>query len=278
MASTSYGVSHEIVELVPRRLYRLGGRVSCDGRVTWAPYNPGAVLPSSCYLAVDEDAAVLIDVGVARHGPDIVQQLDTLLAAGTPLDVFLTRMEADVVTALGSLLASRTVATVYAGGAQNPFDFFDDLNASGIIESGFQASLGRKKPGEAIPLSPDRELKVLTTPLRLLATYWLYDTGTRTLFTSDSFGYATTGGARSAPVVTMSNDAVTEDAVLEQLRGKFDYLFGAATHKIAEGLENLFNQLAIDRIAPSHGCVLEGPDVVERHCLMMLQRLRKMGC
>src|SRR3954471_23112050 len=82
------------IEIVPDRLYALGGLVELDGRISWGP-NDGSLQPINAYLLLSGDAPTLIDTGLAVHRSAFAEQLRGLLPANSHLNVFLTRSEHD---------------------------------------------------------------------------------------------------------------------------------------------------------------------------------------
>ena len=269
-------MEQEFVELVPGELYRLGGKVALDGRISWAPPTATGWECINYYLLVNGDSAVLIDTGIALHAEAMAEKLAAVLAPGTHLSVYLTRMEADTVTGLGAVLSHARVDTVWAGGTANPFDYFDDLNSSEMMRSNYQAAL-RRLPGETLSLGEDRMLEVLTPPLRLLNTTWVYDPHTGTLFTSDIFGHTPTAAQDAQPVLDEGSDQVSKEQIRAHLLTKFAYLDGARTEKIIASLDALFNERAVKRIAPTQGCVLNDPATVARHVGLLRSILQEVG-
>jgi hypothetical protein len=264
---------NEIVELVEGKLFRLGGRVSTQGPVTWIPRYANDVYPINNYLLVEENHAMLIDGGVAIHGEMLADQIDQCLPSDCGISIFLTRFEADCLTGLGPTLARREIKAIYGGSNTNPFDYFDDLSSSEITRTEFRLSLYRKPPGAPIELSAQREVTVLATPLRLLSTYWLYDAATGTLFTSDSFAHTPLPRPESKPMITESTRLVSLEDTREQLLTKFDYLLSADVATIANGVREIFTERAPARIAPSYGCVISGKEIVSQQVDIMLRVL-----
>jgi flavorubredoxin len=58
---------------------------------------------------------------------------------------------------------------------------------------------------------------------------------------------------------------------------KFDWLEGAETEPLRTFLDEVFRTYDVQTIAPSHGCILEGADVVQRHRAMVDAVLRDVG-
>jgi flavorubredoxin len=135
------------------------------------------------------------------------------------------------------------------------------------------------EPGDVLDWAPGRSIEVMRTPFRLLITVWPYDPKSRTLFTSDAFDHVTRSERDGSPVVTDADaDPTRVDDVIDHLdSGKFGWLAKADTTTIAEGVQAIFAERDIERIAPSFGCVLEGRAVVERHVELFLEALARLS-
>ena len=82
-------------ELVPGRVFALGGLVEIDERLSWAGRSASGLTPVNCYLIRAEQGSVLVDTGVGAHAGQVVGQLLSLLPEGSRLSVVLTRTEMD---------------------------------------------------------------------------------------------------------------------------------------------------------------------------------------
>ena len=262
-------------EIIPGKLYVVGGTVELDGRVSWAPSHLKGFQPANCYVLVGGDAALIVDPGLACHEHLVIRQLKTLLPETPELIIFLTRSELDCIGNLGGIASAFTIRQMYAGGSANPFDAFDNAN---IIDAGVRAAhvrLVRLPPGYTFAISESRTFKILTPEIRLLATYWGYDSGTKTLFTSDSFTHGTMKHMNSSRIIDAdSDDELSDDALRDHLYSKFGWLEHAASReRIRRSLRTIFEEQEIEVIAPTHGCVLLGRFTVERHYEAMMRVL-----
>ena len=167
---------------------------------------------------------------------------------------------------LGAGSAARPVAEVIAGGAADPFD---------AIEPGYMAGVGLTKipPGATGRREvPEFEgLTVLSPPLRVLPTAWLFDGASGTMFTSDLFGH-TSLPTPEGPVILREGDERDRagvDEVRRHLAVKFPWLSRANTGPFVRWLDEAFADFTEEAVAPTHGCVLLGKSVVERHLAMV---------
>lgn len=266
-------VDHDAATIVPGKLYGLGGAARRDGRISWVPEGGSGYEPLNCYLLTEPDGALLIDTGVAAHADVIARQLQELAGPDLPVSVFLTRFEPDCVTNLAGVLATCNVVAVYGGGVHNPFDFFDELSPAAHVQHDHGVELIRKRPGERVPVSPTRSVEVLSTSLRVLTTFWAYDAETRTLFTSDAFGHAPLAAPGQARIVDRGEDRTGPGEVADTLFTKFDWLRSADTGPLRAELAGLLAEREVEIIAPTHGRILRGADVVRRHADMLLDCL-----
>jgi flavorubredoxin len=265
------------IELVPGRLFALGGMIPLDGRVTWAPATATGFQPAQCYLVLDPDRALLIDTGLKYHEVEVLGQLRELLPKGRRLSIFLTRSEFDCTGNFGAIVANFEVDSLYTGGGTNPFDAFADMTA--IPDSWRKrVELSRTPVGEPIPLDDSGRWLVLAPAIRTLATFWAYDSATRTLFTSDVFGHTTVESPDARPVIDdEAADTVSYEQVREHLLSKFFWLSWARTRKLEADLREMFEARPVDIVAPSHGSVLVGRGIIERHQQMLLRCLAEVG-
>lgn len=261
-------------------LYRLGGTVSLDGRLSWAPPEAFGYEPISCYLVVAPGGALLIDTGVTLHREDIKRQIRELTEPGLPLSIALTRFEPDCLINLTALRDTFDVHRVYGGGVSNPFDFFEDVfdeaASAAQVRATPEVELMRRRPGDEIALPGNRTLTLLGTSLRLLTTFWIYDHRTGTLFTSDAFGYRSLPDPDGVPVLDTGADGVDSALLAAHLFTKFEWLRGAETASIAADLHSVFASHDVQRLCPSHGVILEGRETVAAHVQAVAEILEEV--
>lgn len=240
-----------------------------DGRLSWVPASwqgPDSRLSESLntYVLIEGDRAMLIDSGVTVHREQIIAQLEGLLGDRT-LEVFLTRFEPDCLVNLPHIVRKFGVNEVHGGGVSNPFDFFDDLSTSEQLRADAGVTLHRRLPGDDVKVGAGgRTLSLVATTIRLLTTFWAYDSGTRTLFTSDAFGHvAVPEGGRL--LVDEEHDPTTFETVRDHLFTKFDWLLGAETEPLRADLKKVFDTYDVERIAPTHGGQIVGRETVAKH-------------
>jgi hypothetical protein len=264
--------SSDVLELVPGALYRLGGLVKLDGRISWAPREARGYQPINCYLVVEPGMATLIDTGPAFHEAQVTEQLRRALPPQARLSVFLTRAEYEGIGNLGAVHAAVGVDDLFSGGVPNIFDGYAEV--PGFAEMWNRRTYISRIPPTASPAIGDsRRLHMLAAPLRVLATYWAYDNLTRTLFTSDVFGHTDCATASGSPVIErVSDDSSNYESVRAHVLAKFPWLAFGRVQTIRDALSAVFEKYEVEIIAPMHGSVLKGGEVVTRH-YEFLQRL-----
>jgi flavorubredoxin len=234
------------------RVYRLGGLLELDGRLSWAPPEARGWQPANCYLILGSDGAVLIDTGVRLHASEIIQQLNSVLPNDLPLSIVLTRTEMDCCLNIPMIEAAHTVRTViYTGGITVP-------------RAGAEVRRVNVEEGQTLELEAAQGiwLQLVAPRLRLLPTLWPYDPVSQVLFTSDSFGHARCDGDPSDLVVRAPADS-PED-VLQQLRTKFEWLASADGDPVARDLIRIFEDRSVRALAPTHGLIFQGDAVVQQ--------------
>ena len=259
-------------EIVAGRIYRLGGYIELDGRITWAPTIPGRFTPNNCYTVMENDRVYLIDTGVAAHRQIILDQLKTLLPPGKPVTAFLTRSE---YTCSGNLAAICNTGVVeeLVTSSRNPFAGSTD------IVRGLTDNVRRTEPerGSIVPLGASQDLLIVPSLIRLLTMFWVYDEQSKTMFTSDLFGHVSVGSPADRPVVdSLDDDHTTYEQVRDHTLMRYHWLPMATTEPLIAWLEKIFDTYEINVIAPTSGCVLVGALVVRKHYELMVELLRRV--
>jgi flavorubredoxin len=258
--------------LVDAELYALGSMVALDGRISWVPAGARGYQPVNCYLLRGSEKSVLVDSGIPLHYPLIAAQLRELVG-NEQFVMYLTRMEMDCVGNVSRVSEEFNCAAVYTGGTYNPFDGFDQITSRSRGSHG--EPVVRLLPGESLDLGSGRRLEVLRPPLRMLTSYWAYDSGTRTLFTSDAFGYGAAPAGEYDVIRRADRDDSDFDSVAAAIQAKYWWLPVVDRSSIIEGLDRVFAEYPIERLAATHGFVLNGGDLVEKHYQLLRAVLTK---
>ena len=270
------GFTGGIAELAEGRLYALQNPYPLDGRVSSYPASARGYSVCNCFLLKQPDTAMLIDTGFGKDEPAIRGQVEALITPGSPLSLFPLRLnEFMSINNVESFAGHFNVETCYTS---NPdaalwFDFGAQADGRDILESMNVTAVTR---ADTIKLGKqDRIVDVMQAPIRLIATRWLYDRATRTLFSSDMFTHVWHPGADGPWIVTEDDDTTTPRELRSfMLNTRYWWLEGAPTDKIRRGIANVFEKYDVETIAPGYGCILRGRNVVARHVQMLDEFLK----
>jgi len=274
-ARETRGFTGGITAMAEGKLYALQHPFGLDGRVSSYPMSARGYSVVNSYLLKQSDTAMLIDTGFGKDEPAIRAEIESLIAPGSPLSLFPLR--------LNEFMSINNVAT-FAGHfnvdqcyTSNPdaalwFDFGTD-NSRNILDAMKVNAVTR---ADTIQLGKHgREIDVMQAPIRLIATRWLYDRATKTLFASDMFTHVWRDRENGPWLVTDADDSTTaKDLRSFMLNTRYWWLEGAPTDSIRRGIDAVFDKYDIETIAPGYGCVLRGRKVVARHYRMLDEFLK----
>jgi hypothetical protein len=235
------------------------------------------------YLLREADRDLLLDTGIAIHRDQILTALAELGIGGRPLSILNLRPgELDSVCNLAAIARSFPVDSYLCYHSEGifwgdldpaaPFDPEHDAMAAppGLVDTGgmLEVEIG----------SGDRRLEVLAPALRLLYTQWLYDSDSKTLFTSDSFSWGVSPSSEPESWTTRDmENLITEEQVRDHLlSARYWWLTGADLSEIRANLNGVFADREVNRIAPAYGCIIEGADEVQRQYELLSTVLAQM--
>jgi hypothetical protein len=265
------GFSGGIATLAEGKLYALQNPYKLDGRVSSYPASARGWSVANCYLLTQPDAAMLIDTGFGKDEQLIISQIESLIPHGQPLSMFPLR--------LNEFMSINNVET-FACYTSNPdaalwFDFGAKADGRSILDSMHVTAVTRS---DTIKLGKlGREIDVMQAPIRLIATRWLYDRDTKTLFSSDMFTHVWRSEPTGPWIVTDETDTATEQHVRSfLLNTRYWWLDGAPTDSMRRGIAEVFDKHDIETIATGYGCILRGRKTVLHAYKMLDDILRKM--
>ena len=256
---------------MPGRLHALGATIPLDRPPSIAPTLPGLHVPFNAYLLTEGSEAMLVDTGLAAVARPIMDQLASLLAPGSPVSIFLTRAEYDTVGNVGAIADAYRVVRMHTGGQTNPFDHFDWVRMTGERPMTVPEQIDRRKIGAEVELTPQRRLTVLEAVVRNIASYWLFDPETRTLFTSDFLTHGVRSEPGGASVIDDPADLPETEIVRAAATAKFWFLPMSSPGLLARRVKDIFTALEPEIVAPAYGSALRGREVVERHLRAVLE-------
>jgi len=270
------GIARGIAALTDGKLYALQHPYALDGRVSSYPASARGFSVANSYLLTQSDAVLLIDTGFGKDEPAIRAQIESLIAPGLPLSLFPLRLnEFMSINNVETFAGHFNVEQCYTS---NPdaalwFDFGAQADGRSILESMKVTAVTRS---DTIQLGKQgRTIDVMQAPIRLIATRWLYDRATRTLFSSDMFTHVWRPRAEGPWIVTDDSDTTTVGELRSfLLNTRYWWLEGAPTDAIRRGIGNVFDKFDVETIAPGYGCILHGRKVVARHFQMLDEILK----
>ena len=271
------GFTGGIASMADDRLYALQNPFALDGRVSAYPASARGFSVANSYLLTQPDAAMLIDTGFGKDEPAIRAQIERLIAPRLPLSMFPLRLnEFMSINNVESFAAHFNIDQCYTS---NPdaalwFDFGTTANGRSILDAMKVTAVTR---ADTIELGKaGRAIDVMQAPIRLIATRWLYDGTTRTLFSSDMFTHTWRGTETGPWIVTEADDDATSlrDVRSFMLNTRYWWLEGVSTDSMRRGIGDIFDKYDIETIAPGYGCILRGRKVVARHYQMLDEFLK----
>jgi flavorubredoxin len=270
-ARESRGFSGGIAALAEGKLYALQNPFPLDGRVSCYAASARGFSVANSYLLTQPDTALLIDTGFGKDEAAIRGQIESLIDRGTPLSMFPLRLnEFMSINNIETFADHFNVETCYTSNIDAAlwFDFGAKAEGRDILASMNVTAVTR---ADIIKLGKmGREIDVMQAPIRLIATRWLYDRATKTLFSSDMFTGVWRDNASGPWIVTDNTDTTTlRDMRSFMLNTRYWWLEGAPTDSIRRGIGEVFEKYDIETIAPGYGCILRGRNVVARHYRML---------
>ena len=265
------GFAGGIAAIDEGKLYALQNPFALDGRVSSYPASARGYSVANSYLITQSDAAMLIDTGFGKDEPAIRAQVESLITPGLPLSLFPLRLnEFMSINNVEAFAGHFNVETCYTSNVDAAlwFDFGAKANGRSILESMKVTAVTR---ADTIRLGQrDRAIDVMQAPIRLIATRWLYDRATRTLFSSDMFTHVWRARENGPWIVTDADDRTSARELRSfLLNTRYWWLEGAPTGSIRRGNAEVFEKCDVETIAPGYGCILHGRAVVARHVAML---------
>jgi flavorubredoxin len=266
-----------IVSIADDQLYALQNPFTLDGRVSSYPSSARGFSVANSYLLTEPDAALLIDTGFGKDEEVIRAQIESLITPGLPLSIFPLRLnEFMSINNVESFAGHFNVETCYTSNIDAAlwFDFGTKTEGRDILKAMKVTAVTR---ADSIQVgNGGRAIDVMQAPIRLIATRWLYDRATRTLFSSDMFTHVWRDAETGPWIVTETDSDSTSMRNVRSfmLNTRYWWLEGAPTGEIRRGIDAIFNKYDVEIIAPGYGCILHGRKVVARHYQMLDEFLK----
>jgi hypothetical protein len=260
-----------VTELVPDSLHSLAIPYELDGRVSSYPLLLRGWSGMQCYLLFEGDRALLVNNGYAAHEQQLLEQLEGVLG-GRKLSLYVARVEYPSMCNAVAIAERFSLERAYIGLLKDdPVDLlaYHPKSKGGRAEALRRAEAVYVSPGTSFWQADDgtRELSTALSSLRIVPCLWTHDAATRTLFSTDMFNWVLPPGPNGPWVVDDIADDPTTPEIVEHVMTKARYwwLPSADTRALRNTIDTYVAEHAIERIAPDHGCVIEGPEMVARH-------------
>jgi hypothetical protein len=272
--------NENIRELAADKLYALQNLMPLDGRVSSYPGSARGYSVSNCYLLRQPDAAWLIDTGFGGHEDALRTQIESLIGRDLPLSLLPLRLnEFMSIQNIDPFTLYFNVKECFTGNPDAAFWFdFGAGSDSGknTLDTLKITTISRE---ETIPIgSLGRPVVVYQAPIRLIATRWIYDEATKTMFTSDMFTHTWRDRPDGPWIIEDGDDDPTDFDHVRSflLNTRYWWLEGVDTEKLRRGIDKILGKHDIETIAPGYGCILCGKKTVEKHMTLLDEVLRSL--
>ncbi len=258
-------------------LYALQNPFALDGRVSSYPASARGYSVANSYLLTQPDTAMLIDTGFGKDEPAIRAQIESLIPPRQPLSMFPLRLnEFMSINNVESFAGHFNIDQCHTN---NPdaalwFDFGAREDGRSILDAMKVTAVTR---ADTIDLGTQgRTIDVMQPSMRLIATRWLYDRATRTLFSSDIFTHTWREREIGPWIITDADEdaTTTGDVRSFMLNTRYWWMEGVTTDAMRRGMGEIFDRHDIETIAPGYGCILRGRKTVARHYRMLDEFLK----
>ena len=266
-----------ITPLIPEKLYRVGCAVHAE-RLSWLPSDSTSFEPINFYMLTDESNCIFMEMGPPIALPALKSAIDTIVG-DRKVWVNFSRNEADCIGNMGYILGTCREPTLLFGGAGGILEWINDPSVSMLEVRDF---LGRipivtAKNGESRKIG-SFDLTWFDAPLKqMLMTQWAFDQSTGTLFTSEAFGFRHMETIDSSPVIESAKNLPKPTEVAREIVARVNWLREAEFPEVASNIEKVFKAHDVQMIAPVHGCVLKGRNVIAAHVKVALEALKIAG-
>ena len=253
--------SGTIQELAAGKLYALQNTMRLDGRVSSYPASARGYSVTNCYLLKQPDAESLIP----RTLP--------LSLLPLRLNEFMSIQNIDPFTLYFNVKECFTGNPDaafwfdFGAGSDSGQDTLDRLNITTISRE------------ETIPIGEQgRPVVVYQAPIRLIATRWIYDAATKTLFTSDMWTHTWRETPDGPWIIQDGDDDPTDFDHVRSflLNTRYWWLEGVDTAKLRKGIDKILSKHDIETIAPGYGCILRGKKTVAKHMQLIDDVLKSL--
>jgi len=253
------------VARISDRIFVLTDVVEIDDRITWHIPGTRGYEPYNEYLILNDDRALLIDSGVSLHGSSILSSLKELIGS-RELIMYSTRIELECLGNHGLIINEFPNSQIVTANVVPQAALF---HVSGFRST--SAPVTHMRMGDNLEEFGFPEIQILQAPLRMLGTSWLWESHSKTLFTTDSFNIDMLDRPDDPVFRSVSDSIPGPEFIRKTLLQKFDWLALADMEMIKSDWERLFQRVTPTAIAPIHGRVQLG----QEHCQNVVRSFAK---
>jgi hypothetical protein len=269
-----------IRELAGDKLFALQNGMLLDGRVSSYPASARGHSVSNCYLLRQPDAAWLIDTGFGGHEPALRSQIESLIPRTLPLSLLPLRLnEFMSIQNIDPFALYFNVKECFTGNPDAAFWFDFGAGSDSGQNTLDRLNITTISREETIPIGNlGRPVVVYQAPIRLIATRWIYDEATRTLFSSDMFTHTWRDRPEGPWIIEDGDDDPTDFDHVRSflLNTRYWWLEGVDTAKLRAGIDKILSRHDIETIAPGYGCILRGRKTVAKHIALVDEVLKSL--
>ena len=280
MANKISSIESTITDLGEGKAFALHNILELDGRVSAYPKSTRGFSSMICYLLREDNAAVLLDTGFNGQIDFLSEQISSLITKDTPLSLYPLRQNEFM--SVGNIVALANRFNVVEAFSNRPnIDFWFDFELEDFIpKEEKDKKFTTSKLGNELKINigenPERLIHGLVAPIRLISTMWIFDHGTKTLFSSDMFSHISQKHL-DGPWISDKDELTTTSFVRSfLLNTRYWWLEGVDTGPLREGITEVFNKFDIHTIAPGYGTILTGKEQVEKQFNILDEVLRDL--
>jgi hypothetical protein len=272
--------NQNIRELAADKLYALQNTMVLDGRVSSYPASATGYSVSNCYLLRQPDAAWLIDTGFGAHEAALRAQIEQLIGRTLPLSLLPLRLnEFMSIQNIDPFTLTFNVKECFTGNPDAAFWFDFGAGSDSVENTLDRLNITTISREETIAIGAlGRPVVVYQAPIRLIATRWIYDAASKTLFTSDMYTHTWRDRPDGPWIIQDGDDDPTDFDHVRSflLNTRYWWLEGVDTAKLRAGMNKILEKHDIETIAPGYGCVLRGRKTVAKHIRLVDDVLRSL--
>jgi hypothetical protein len=267
-------------ELAAGKLYALQNTMRLDGRVSSYPASARGYSVTNCYLLKQPDAAWLIDTGFGGDKASLRAQIESLIPRTLPLSLLPLRLnEFMSIQNIDPFTLYFNVRECFTGNPDAAFWFDFGAGSDSGQNTLDRLNITTISREETIPIGAlGRPVVVYQAPIRLIATRWIYDAATKTLFTSDMWTHTWRETQEGSWIIQDGDDDPTDFDHVRSflLNTRYWWLEGVDTAKLRKGIDKILSKHDIETIAPGYGCILRGKKTVAKHMQLVDDVLKSL--